>query len=101
MPNPAGVNQLGSSHVQYGEAKKMKQLAGEAPMSGAPIATSALEAPRRARKAPQRPQQTQPEPVAVHPEYQQLPALPPQQVYTAIAQIPGASPLVQQIFGHA
>jgi hypothetical protein len=100
MPNPSGVNQLGSAHVAYGEAKKMKELAGEAPMSGAPIATSALQAPRRARKNPQqRPrQQAQPEPVAVHQDYQQLPQLPPQELYQSIASIPGASPLVQQIF---
>ena len=104
MPNPAGVNQLGSSHVPYGEAKKMKELAGEAPMSGAPIATSALNAPRRARKAPQgRPQsQAQPQqeaPTPVVPEYQHLPQLPTDQLYSQIASIPGASPLVQQIFG--
>jgi len=99
MPNPSGVNQLGSSHVQYGEAKKMKTLAGEAPMSGAPLATSALQAPRRARKNPQPQAQPVEPPVAVHPDYQQMPTLPTQQVYSSIAQIPGASPLVQEIFG--
>lgn len=99
MPNPAGVNQLGESHVPYGAAKKMKQLAGEAPMSGAPIATSALQAPRRARRNPTRAQAPAPAPVAVVPEYQQLPQVPVQEHYANIASIPGASPLVQEIFG--
>ena len=102
MPNPAGVNQLGNSHVPYGEAKRMKELAGEAPMSGAPLATSAIQAPTRARRRPQTPQpqqQAEPGPPPV-PEYQQLPQTPPGQQYAAIASIPGASPLVQQIFGN-
>lgn len=100
MANPAGVNQLGNSHVPYGEAQRMKQLAGEAPMSGALIATSALQAPRRARRNPSRAQATPaPAPVAVVPEYQQLPQVPAQEHYTNIASIPGASPLVQEIFG--
>lgn len=101
MSNPAGVNQLGSSHVPYGQVKKMKELAGEAPMSGAPIATSALNAPRRDRKAPQGRSQAKPQeaPTPVVPEYQQMPQIPTDQLYTQIASIPGASPLVQQIFG--
>ena len=100
MPNPGGVNQLGASHVPYGAVKRMKQLAGEAPMSGAPLATSALEAPRRARKNPQgqKSQAPVPAPVAVHPDYQQLPQLPSQELYQGIASIPGASPLVKTIF---
>lgn len=100
MPNPSGVNQLGESHVPYGAAKKMKTLAGEAPMSGAPLATSALQAPRRARRNPTRTQaQPAPAPVAVVPEYQHLPQLPQGEIFSAIASIPGASPLVQSIFG--
>lgn len=98
MPNPQGTNQLGSSHVPYGEAKRMKQLAGEAPMSGAPIATSALQAPTRARRKPQ-PQPVVEHPTPVHADYQQMPALPAQASFASIAQIPGASPLVQEIFG--
>lgn len=98
--NPEGVNQLGNSHVPYGQAKKMKQLAGEAPMSGAPLAQTALNAPRRARRNPQ-PKQAQPvsPPPALVPEYQTLPQVPPDEHYANIAAIPGASPLVQQIFG--
>lgn len=100
MPNPSGVNQLGSAHVPYGQAKQMQELAGEAPMSGAPIATSALQAPRRARRAPQGPSKGQPVlPAPAVPEYQHLPQLPSTELFSAIAQIPGASPLVQSIFG--
>jgi hypothetical protein len=99
MPNPSGVNQLGESHVPYGEAKRMKTLAGEAPMSGAPLATSALQAPRRARRNPQPQAQPVEAPVPVHPDYQQMPSIPTAQVYAGIASIPGASPLVQEIFG--
>lgn len=77
----------------------MKELAGEAPMSGAPIATSALQAPVRARRKPQ-PQQTQPEPAPpAVPEYQHLPQLPQGELFSSIASIPGASSLVQSIFG--
>lgn len=98
MPNASGVNQLGSSHVPYGDAKRMHELAGEAPMSGAPLATAALNAPRRARKQSGKPQAAvEPAPPVV-PEYQQMPTVPPQQQYASIASIPGASPLVQQIF---
>src|SRR5690348_12123437 len=100
MANPNGINQLGSDRVPYGQAKRMKQLAGEAPMSGAPIATPALHAPVRARKNPTRTQaQPAPAPVPVVPEYQQLPQFPQGEVFSSIASIPGASPLVQSIFG--
>src|SRR5690349_17417824 len=100
MPNPSGVNQLGEAHAPYGQVKKMKTLAGEAPMSGAPLATAALQAPRRARRNPTRTQaQPAPEPMPVVPEYQHLPQLPQSEIFASIASIPGASPLVQSIFG--
>ena len=103
MSNPFGVNQLGSDRVPYGQAKKMKQLADSAPMSGAPIATPAINAPQRARRpAPKaKPRVTQQGPIPAHPVagYQQLPQIPQTQLYSEIASQPGASPLVQQIFG--
>lgn len=99
MSNPAGVNQLGNSHVPYGDAKRMKELAGEAPMSGAPIATAALQAPRRARRAPQPKAQTQLLSAPIVAGVQPAPQVPQQELYANIASIPGASPLVQQIFG--
>lgn len=104
MPNPAGSNQLGSSHVPYGDVKRMKTLAGEAPMSGAPLATSALQAPVRARRNPKpraQQQAEQEQPMPVVPELSQPPQVPTQQLYAQIAAIPGASPLVQQVFGAA
>lgn len=107
MANPNGVNQLGSDRVPYGEAKRMKQLTEEAPMSGAPIATPAINAPQRARRAAprasQRPSvgkpQNSPIPAPTVPGYQMAPQVPQSELYTAIASIPGASPLVQSIFG--
>lgn len=98
MANPYGVNQLGSDRVPYGQAKKMKQLSEEAPMSGAPIANAAVAAPQRARKRPQ-PQQEAPPPMV--PEYQPTPQLPQSELFSAIASIKGASPLVQSIFGQS
>ena len=107
MANPDGINQLGSDRVPYGQAKRMKQLAGEAPMSGAPLAAPAINAPQRARRrapvASQRPSvpptQQGPIPAPAVAGLQQTPTLSPSELYSAIAAIPGASSEVQQIFG--
>jgi hypothetical protein len=102
MPNPGGINQLGSDRVPYGDAKRMKELAGEAPMSGAPLATPAINAPRQAqRSAVRSPQANAPE----QPVMPQQPGVSPQafaaQAWGQIAAIPGASPLVQSYAARA
>lgn len=103
MPNPYGVNQLGSDRVPYGAAKKMKQLAAEAPMSGAPIAAPALNAPQQARQAGGQPPVTpgaapgppaNPQPVPTEPvSYNAQLA----ETWAQIAATPGASDLVKQM----
>lgn len=95
--NPYGVNQLGASHVPYKQAKKMKELASEAPMSGAPVATSALDAPERARSHPQMPRrQATPAPAPV--VHALMPQPTTQDLYAGIASMEGASDLVREIF---
>ena len=105
MANPSGANQFGNYTLQpgYGDVKRQTQLLREAPISGAPFAAQALGTPRRAQKqaagarpragAPVQPQ------VAVAPPPEA--AGPSPDIYHQIAQIPGASPLVQLIFGTA
>ncbi len=96
--NPFGVNQLGASHVPYKQAKQMKELASEPPMSGAPIATSALNAPDRARSHPQMPRpQVTPAPAPLPAAMSVLPSS-PQDLYAGIANMDGASDLVRTIF---
>lgn len=50
MPNNnvQGTNQFGQH--PYGDIKKMRELAGSAPMSGAPTAGRAIDAARRAQR---------------------------------------------------
>lgn len=98
--NPYGVNQFGEAHTHYGAAKKMKQLAEEAPMSGAPIASSALNAPQRDRRKPDSTQALFPLASAVAPPRPQMVApTNPDDVNAMIASLPGASDLVRTIFG--
>jgi hypothetical protein len=47
VPNPAGSNQFYVPEPAYGDVKKLQQLQGSAPMSGAP--TPAVTAPERAQ----------------------------------------------------
>lgn len=101
MSNPGGANQLGSYELQpkYGDVKRLTQLQRQAPISGAPLASSAINTPRRSQKQAvrgQTPQEAQAPPLP-----QQAPSLPPEQLYSMIAAIPGASPEVQRIFGAA
>jgi hypothetical protein len=52
MANPSGTNQFGgfSSEPAYGEVARTADLERSAPMSGAPLAASAKDAPRRAKR---------------------------------------------------
>lgn len=100
--NVGGANQWGGFELQpgYGQVGKTDALTREAPMSGSPIATHALEQPRRSgRQAQRQPKVSSPQPV---PPAQPQPPGAPQpsavsaQVWQQIAATPGASPLVQQ-----
>lgn len=102
MPNPGGINQLGSDRVPYGDAKRMKELASEAPMSGAPLATSAINAPRQAQRGSRtRPSAAPAEQPAQPPTPQVSPQAFASQAWQQIAAIPGASPLVQSYAARA
>lgn len=117
LNNPGGSNQMGSFQIQpaYGEVKRETELTREAPMSGAAVATDAVQAPRRAglrakmgRPAPggvvARPGGDAPPPGASSPQTATPPISPEAQaaqVWQAIAQTPGASPLVQQYAAQA
>lgn len=74
MPNPSGANGLFVPEPAYGDVKTQKALQSSAPLSGAPVATRATEAPRRARRAATRPAQPPVEGEA--PVMSQLPAPP-------------------------
>ena len=98
MANPGGSNQFGNYTIQpaYGDVKRQTQLTREAPISGAPYAAQALNTPRRSQRGAGRTQTpVQAEP-AMPPEQAQIPV---QQVYQAIADLPGASDTVRAIFG--
>jgi hypothetical protein len=110
VPNPGGANQFGGYELQrpYGDAARQTQLLKQAPISGAPVAAHALEAPRRGRRHAQgqdRPAGTAEAQQQGQPQGQpQAPAFPaPTQratsamTWSQIAEIPGASPLVQQL----
>lgn len=101
MPNPGGTNQFQGfpTVTPYGDKQKQGTLQRLAPLAG--DAAEALGAPKRDQRATQRPGRAQvaaePAPPMLAP-LAQPPQLPPQQMYAAIGQIEGASPLVQQIF---
>ena len=50
MPNPSGQNQF-MREPGYGQIKRLDENTKAAPMSGAPVAAGAVNAPRRARRA--------------------------------------------------
>jgi hypothetical protein len=92
MPNPSGANAVYVPEPGYGEKKQMKNLARSAPMSGAPVAASAYNEPRKAQRratTPSQPKQTQGQPM---PYYEEL-AL----TWAEFAAQPGASDLVKLI----
>jgi hypothetical protein len=118
MPNPTGRNQIMRSEPGYGDIKKQTQLQREAPMSGAP--TPAVNAPRRAQRKAVRAAKTAqpPQPTVLErpdtfqpdtaPHVQELlgdtsSAPPPDvvQFWQDAAQLPGASPLVQEYAARA
>ena len=95
--NLGGSNQFGNYQLQpaYGDVKKQTALTRAAPISGAPV--SALEAPRQAQRATQRPRsQAQARPPVPAPSQ---PQVAPEQVYAQIAQIPGVTPVWRQLLG--
>ena len=100
MANPGGSNQFGNYTIQpqYGDVAKQSQLARSAPMSGAPMVKPLLGAPKRLqrRAAKGRPPEANPAPPPVAVAQPQGPT---PNTFQTIAQIPGASPLVQSIFG--
>lgn len=95
MANPGGTNQLGSH--PYGAIKRATELTREAPMSGAPIATRATEAPRRAGKRARRGERA---PAVAPPAPMPGPLPDPQavvgEVWSALAADPDASDLIRQ-----
>lgn len=102
LPNESGFNQFAGfpTVTPYGAKAKQGMLQRLAPLAG--DAAAALNAPRRDGKAAKRGTTADAQAEAAPPmlaPLAQAPQLPPQQVYAAIAQIPGASPLVQQVFG--
>ena len=104
MSNPGGDNQFGNYTLQpgYGDVKRQTELLREAPISGSPLAAQALQAPRRAQKAAsRRPGTNVGSPPLVAPQAPPEASGPSPDVYHQIAAIPGASPLVQLIFGNA
>lgn len=103
-PNPSGANQLGAAPA-YGQIKKQTQLAREAPMSGAPLAASATEAPRRASRQARRRSRAAAGPVPTNEDLAAAAATPPVQpdyhaqlasVWQQVAAVPGASQLVNE-----
>lgn len=101
-PNPSGAN--GITPPAYGDVKKQLQLSKQAPLSGAPIATAATEAPRRAQRKSQRDKRpappTQQELGEASVQPQQTPSYDAQLAakFTEIAGRPGAQgfPLIQE-----
>lgn len=104
MPNPGGGNQFGNYTLQpgYGDVARQTRLTKAAPISGAPFAAHALETPRRAGKQAQRGKAPQPQapPAQAAPEPIQ-PQVTLAARWQAIAAVPGASPLVQQLAAQA
>ncbi len=52
MPNPTGTNQFDrfAREAPQGDVKRLQQLQRSAPVSGAPIAAGAINAPRRLQR---------------------------------------------------
>lgn len=102
-PNVQGSNQFYEPEPKYGDVKRMEELKGAAPMSGAPLATPVVNAPQTAQAratngavspaaAPKPSKGTLPPP-----DYAQELAA----TWAEIARTPGASELVQAIAARA
>ena len=100
MPNASGVNQFGGfpETIPYGDKARQGTLQRLAPLAGS--SSVATDAPRRAQRAAVRGGTTA-EPEAMAPPVSvAVPAsVPPAQLYSTIAAIPGASDEVRSIFG--
>jgi hypothetical protein len=108
VPNPSGQNSnlnfngFVQNPPAYGDKARQGDLQRTAPVAGAGAAASALNAPKRSQRRATRPQQSpQQQPTMIQAPPPQ-PAQPAYQIMLAnawaeIAQIPGASPLVQQL----
>lgn len=92
-PNPAGTNGTEGPGNAYGAIKRATEQVRSAPLAGS---ASAINTPRRAQRAAQKPAPQAPPP---HPVDSQPMAYQPQlaQVWAELAAVPGASPLVQQM----
>lgn len=93
MPNPEGINNFDrfAPEPAYGEKTQQQALDRAAPTPKNP----ALNAPRRAQKASQRPQRSAPQAVPQMPAPQLSQSFLASQVWGEIAAIPGASDLVK------
>lgn len=100
-PNPTGANGQETPDNAYGAIKKATEQVRAAPLAGS---ASAINTPRRAQRASQRPTATaQPQPLPSHPVDSQPIAYQPQiaQVWAQLAAVPGASPLIQEMAAQA
>lgn len=98
MPNASGTNQFEGfpTVTPYGDKEKQGMLQRLAPLAGTPVPEvrrASQDEPRHASAA-QEPQAPPAGPVDVP-----VASPPPAEMFAAIAAIPGASPLVQGIFG--
>lgn len=94
-PNPAGSNGTEEPGNAYGAIKRATEQVRSAPLAGS---AGAVNTPRRAQRAAQRPT-AGPQTPPPHPVDTQPVAYQPQlaQVWAELAAVPGASPLVQQM----
>jgi hypothetical protein len=100
MANETGVNQYGSAIVQpkFGDVAKHTQLLQSAPLSGAPVAAQALNAPRRGAQQAKRGRQAQPQVQEQAPAFNPAGGPPgPDATFQAIASIPGVTPVWQEL----
>lgn len=96
--NPGGINQYGDT--TYGDIKRRTELQRAAPMSGAPTATRATEAPRRAKRRAVRgsspPAASVIEPMAAGGGPSPTPDAEVAAIWQTLASEEGASPLIRQ-----
>jgi hypothetical protein len=98
MANASGTNQFAgfSKEPAYGDVKRTADLERSAPMSGAPIAASARNAPRRSQRQAQR-QATEAPSSAAAPAPTPTPDAEVLAVGQMLADHPEASDLLRQI----
>jgi hypothetical protein len=96
MPNESGVNQFAGfpETGPYGDKARQGMLQRLAPLAGKPVPEPRRASQDRARTSAQ-PEPAQAPPVPVPAQA----TLPPDQLYSTIAAIPGASDEVRSIFG--